>query len=72
MEEAAAAAAATAAPSPCPRTAPVRVVARICPGGGPSGSFHVAARVPDPANSSSASVSFIPVSKEAAPSGYVS
>ncbi|XP_021302864.1 kinesin-like protein KIN-10B isoform X1 [Sorghum bicolor] len=70
MEEAAAAAAAaTAAPSPCPRTAPVRVVARICPGGGPSGSFHVAARVPDPANSSSASVSFIPVSKEAAPSG---
>ncbi|CAD6332908.1 unnamed protein product [Miscanthus lutarioriparius] len=74
MEAEAAAAAATAAPclpshSPRVRAAPVRVVARICPGGDPAGSFQVAARVPDPANSSSASVSFIPVIKEAAPSG---
>ncbi|XP_066362547.1 kinesin-like protein KIN-10B isoform X2 [Miscanthus floridulus] len=70
----AAAAAATAAPclpshSPRVRAAPVRVVARICPGVDPAGSFQVAARVPDPANSSSASVSFIPIIKEATPSG---
>ncbi|CAN6327334.1 unnamed protein product [Urochloa humidicola] len=49
------------------RAAPVRVVARICPSGGSRGSFQVAARVPDAADSSSASVSFIPINKKAAP-----
>ncbi|CAL4901875.1 unnamed protein product [Urochloa decumbens] len=71
MEEAAAAATvATPNPSsgaPRIRTAPVRVVARICPGGGSGGSFKVAGRVSDAADSSSASVSFIPINKEAAP-----
>eukprot|EP00267_Zea_mays_P022630 XP_008647691.1 uncharacterized protein LOC100278444 isoform X2 [Zea mays] len=67
MEEAAC----TAAPSlpyhsPWIRTAPVRVVAKICPGGDPTGSMQVSARVPDPANSSSASVSFVPIIKESA------
>lgn len=67
MEEAAC----TAAPSlpyhsPRIRTAPVRVVAKICPGGDPTGSIQVSARVPDPANSSSASVSFVPIIKESA------
>ncbi|CAN6332139.1 unnamed protein product [Urochloa humidicola] len=70
MEEAAVAATiATPNPSaraPRTRAAPVRVVARICPGGGSRGSFKVAARVPDAADSSSASVSFIPINKEAA------
>lgn len=76
MEEEAAAAPCLPSHSPRVRAAPVRVVARICPGGDPAGSFQVAARVPDPANPSSASVSFVPIIKEATPSistpsGYV-
>ncbi|OEL34472.1 Kinesin-like protein KIF22 [Dichanthelium oligosanthes] len=70
MEEAAAAI--VAAPDSSSRTrriraAPVRVVARICPGGGSRGSFQVAARVSGAAGSSSASVSFIPITMEATP-----
>ncbi|KAG2617630.1 kinesin-like protein KIN-10B isoform X1 [Panicum virgatum] len=70
MEDAAAAIAAN--PSASTRSArsgagPVRVVARICPGGGSRGSFQVAARGSDAADSSSASVSFIPINKEATP-----
>ncbi|XP_062227790.1 kinesin-like protein KIN-10B isoform X2 [Phragmites australis] len=41
--------------------APVRVVARICPGGGGGGSFQVAAHVSDAADSSSAVVSLLPI-----------
>ncbi|CAN6336854.1 unnamed protein product [Urochloa humidicola] len=71
MEEAAGAAT-VATPNPTSRAprirgAPVRVVARICPGGGSRGSFKVSARVSDAADSSSASVSFVPINKEAAP-----
>ncbi|PUZ64857.1 hypothetical protein GQ55_3G176300 [Panicum hallii var. hallii] len=71
MEDAAAATAITATPSASTRSArsgagPVRVVARICPGGGSRGSFQVAARVSDAADSSSASVSFIPMATPAA------
>ena len=76
MEDAVAAAIA-ANPSAATRSArsgagPVRVVARICPGGGSRGSFQVAARGSDAADSSSASVSFIPINKEATPAaaGY--
>ncbi|RLN29610.1 hypothetical protein C2845_PM05G30210 [Panicum miliaceum] len=70
MEDAAAAIAATHSGST--RSArsgpgPVRVVARICPGGGSGGSFRVASLVSDAADSSSASVSFIPINKEATP-----
>ncbi|RCV16611.1 hypothetical protein SETIT_3G151900v2 [Setaria italica] len=72
MEEAAGATVAIPNSSSHPpriRAAPVRVVARICPGGGSRGSFQVAARVSDAADSSpaSASVSFIPINKEATP-----
>ncbi|CAL4894788.1 unnamed protein product [Urochloa decumbens] len=72
MEEAAAATTTVATPNPSSRdprirAAPVRVVARICPGGGSGGSFKVDARVSDAADSSSASVSFIPINKEAVP-----
>ncbi|RLN00921.1 kinesin-like protein KIF22-A isoform X2 [Panicum miliaceum] len=71
MEDAAAAAAIAATPSASTRSTrsgagPVRVVARICPGGGSRGSFQVAARVSDAADSSSASVSFIPMATPAA------
>ncbi|KAJ1264012.1 hypothetical protein BS78_09G230600 [Paspalum vaginatum] len=68
MEEAAAAG--VAAPnlsysSPRIRAAPVRVVAKIYPGGGSAGSFQVSARVSDQPDSSSATVSFVPISKDA-------
>ncbi|KAG2625883.1 kinesin-like protein KIN-10B isoform X2 [Panicum virgatum] len=71
MEDAVAAAVA-ANPSAATRSArsgagPVRVVARICPGGGSGGSFQVAVRGSDTTDSSSTSVSFIPINKEATP-----
>lgn len=74
MEEAASAAVAIPNSSSCPpriRAAPVRVVARICPGGGSRGSFRVATRVSDAADSSpasaSASICFVPINKGVTP-----
>ncbi|XP_062199057.1 kinesin-like protein KIN-10B [Phragmites australis] len=43
---------------------PIRVFARICPGGGGGGSFHVAAHIPDAADSSSVVVSLLPIHEE--------
>ncbi|WVZ99555.1 hypothetical protein U9M48_044829 [Paspalum notatum var. saurae] len=68
MEGAAAAGVAApnlSSPSPRIRAGPVRVVAKIYPGGGSAGCFQVSARASDQADSSSATVSFVPVTKDA-------